>query len=162
MIARLFVAFAVKGLVLTSPVMAQQAENAGGPLYEAGGMADAFNMVVATPPSTRPTRPVEVWEWQFDREERIVAGNVVDTIAFHVRIDCAAQTRQFIAAESFLDDRRVHGAEMTNDPQPAIPGSMGHRTVRIACEPGYAASRPTYPDHRAARAAVDQHFADAR
>lgn len=162
MIARLFVAFAANGLLLASPVMAQQAEAAGGPLYEAGGMADGFNMVVATPPSTRPTQPVEVWEWQFNREDRVLAGNVVDTIAFRVRIDCVAQTREFVAAESFLDDRRMHGLEMMSDPQPAAPGSMGHQTVRIACEPGFAASRPTYPDHRAARAAVDRHFAETR
>jgi len=93
MTVRLFFAVAVNGLVLASPVMAQQAEGAGGPLYEAGGTADSFNMVMATPPSTRPTRPLEVWEWQFNREDRVLAGNTVDTIAFRVRIDCTAQTR---------------------------------------------------------------------
>lgn len=149
-------------LASASPGLAQQAEAAGGPLREAGGTADLFAMVVATPPATRPTRPVEAWEWQFYRDNRTLAGATADTIAFRVMIDCQAETRQPLAAEAFLDGARVSGRAMTVEPQPTTPGTVSHRTIRIACEPGFAADRATYPDHRAARASADRHFSGAR
>jgi len=145
-----------------SPGMAQQAEAAGGPLREAGGTGDMFAMVVVVPPATRPTRPVEAWEWQFYRETRPLGAVTADTIAFRVLIDCEEETRQPLASEAFLDDARVSGRAMTVEPQPTTPGSVSHRIVRMACEPGFAAERGTYRDHRAARASADRHFGQAR
>jgi|GEM_PF-3254517 len=148
----------VGACLLCAPAQAQNAEAAGGSLRFAGGSSGSLNFVVTDPPRVRPTGPIEIWEWTFYRNERTAGHLSFDTGAYRVRIDCQAGTRQVLGAELFRDGEHLLSLDEAAPAATIASGTVQYGTVQMACEPGFAAGREAVPDHRAARARVDQYY----
>lgn len=160
MILRRLALAACGACLLSTPAQAQQAEAAGGPLRLAGITDNYLSFVAGKGPAVRPTRPVEVWEWTFFKNDHTVGSLTFDTAAFRVRIDCQAVTRQIIASEAFNDGELLLSVAEANPVVTIEPGTAHFMTVRAACEPGYQVSGVATPSsHRVARVLVDRYFA---
>tara|TARA_R110000782_G_scaffold266541_1_gene361066 strand:- start:144 stop:635 length:492 start_codon:yes stop_codon:yes gene_type:complete len=160
MILRQLALAACGACLISTPALAQQAEAAGGPLRLAGITDGHLSFVAGEGPTVRPTRPVDVWEWNFYKNDQTVGNYRLDTAAFRYRIDCQAGTRQNLASEVFNDG--VHLVSVAES-APVVtfePGTAAFMTFRAACEPGFHMPGVATPSHhRVARVLVDRYFA---
>tara|TARA_R110002167_G_scaffold15735_7_gene62558 strand:- start:531 stop:1445 length:915 start_codon:yes stop_codon:yes gene_type:complete len=116
-----------------------------------------FVPATSQPPAlTRPATPVDTWWWQFLAEET----ETQDTLATHVRIDCAARTYTFLS-HATVRDGQITGTEPAPPQLPVSPvaGSAIDGLIVHVCDPDPDRPVRRYTNYFTARETLDEYFA---
>lgn len=121
------------------------------------GLTPEFVPATSQPPAlSRPEMPVDTWWWQFLAEET----GTQDTLATHIRIDCAARTYSFLS-HATVRDGQITGTEPALPELPVAPvaGSAIDGLVVHVCDPDPDRPVRRYTNHFTARETLDEYFA---
>ena len=145
-----------------STAAAQNAEQAGGPLHVVGSSSEVVVMIAGELPEVAPETPVDVWMWSFYNSIGTVREISFDANASLLRVDCRAGSLQSQRLELFLEDSQVAGETSAGPIETPVADTLPHLVMMDICDPSQrVALGSPLPDHRAARAAVRHHFAQA-
>jgi hypothetical protein len=115
----------------------------------------SFFMAANSAPKVQPTKPLEIWVWEFSQKARGVDGKApYDTWATRTRIDCAAKTVRPQLREAYRDGRFDTSWELSGKARKPAPKSLDSAALAAACDPTYRADGQRFRDHRAARTAA--------
>ena len=121
---------------------------------------DTIIMAQEEPLGSRPDQPRDVWIWIFIRNALHQRGELTfDARATRYRIDCETATSVVTGVKIYLFGHLEYKRNMSRSPKEEHSTSA-RLSTKVACEAGYMADAPRFPDRKVARAAAMKLFAE--